>query len=448
MNKNSKTELMKLKKLACFIFCYIAFTGAVMAQNAPLLTLREAVEIALKNNYNIKLAQNYNTISQNNVTVGNAGFLPVVTGGLTQNNSIQHIQQTRSDGTVNTIPSAKNSNLSFGPSLNWTLFDGFAMFANYEELKQLKQLSDISMRDTITSTTASVILTYYDLVNQYEQIKAQKGAIAISRTQLGYANDKFSVGTVSRLDVLNAQVNYNTDTAAFLTLNRQFRSSKIRLNQLLVRDLQTNFSVADTLVVDENLTLGTILTSAQTQNPAILSSEINRRIAEINFKQVQATRYPVVGVVGGYTWANSKTPAGFTQVQDSHGLNYGLTASVNIFNGFNQSRRERNAKIQIDNAGIDMKQTRLVVEAQINNLYVSYLSDLDLMKLGQSNVQIARRNLDISLDKYKLGSITPLEIREAQRNYLDAQATFFAAQYQAKVAEITLKQITNNINIQ
>ncbi|MBC7399997.1 MAG: TolC family protein [Mucilaginibacter sp.] len=440
---------MKLKKLACLLCCYIAVIATVKAQTTPpLLTLREAVEIALKNNYNIVLAKNNNAVAQNNVTIGNAGFLPVVTGSLSQNNSRQHIVQTKSDGTSVTIPSAKNSSLSYGPALNWTIFDGFAMFANYDQLKQLNELSAVTTHDTVLSTTGDVILTYYDLINQYEQMKAQLGVMAISRTQLRYANDKFSVGTVSKLDVLNAQVSLNTDTAAYLKLQQQFKSSKIKLNQLMARDLQTDFTVADTIIVDNNMRLGDVISSAQTQNPAIISAQINKRIADINLKQVQATRYPTVGVLSGYTWSNNKTPAGFTQVQTTRGLNYGLTASINIFDGFNQTRKERNAKIQIDNAIVDVKQARLNVEAQISSLYVSYLSGLDLVKLGQSNVAIAKRNLEISLDKYKIGTITPLEIREAQRNYLDAQSTFFAAQYQSKVAEITLKQITNNLNIQ
>jgi outer membrane protein len=439
---------MKFSKIVCLLFLCTAFSLAGRAQKAPLLTLKDAVEIALKNNYNIKLAQNNNAIAKNNVTPGNAGILPQVSANLTTNNSKQTITQTRSDGSVNNLNGISNSNVSYGPSLNWTIFDGFAMFANYDQLKQLNQLSDVRLRDTIQSTMANVISTYYDLINQNEQIKAQKGAIAISRTQYRIANDKFTVGRASRLDVLNAQVNLNTDTAALLTKLQQFKSNKIHLNQLLIRDLQTDFTVADTIIVDESLKLGDIINNAQTQNPAILSAEINRRLADINLRQVRATRYPTLSVGTGYTWTNSKTPAGFTQKQDAHGLNYGLTASINIFDGFNQWRKERNAKLQIDNAGIDAKQTRLDVEAQISNLYVSYLSGLDLVKLGQSNVEISRKNLEISLEKYKLGNITPLEIREAQRNYLDAQSTFFAAQYQSKLAEITLKQITNSINIQ
>jgi len=438
---------MKLIKIACLLFLYLSLSVMCRAQNAPLLTLREAVEIALKNNYDIKLAQNNNAIATNDVTPGNAGMLPVVTGDFSTNNSRQHVTQTRSDGTVNNIPNARNSNVSYGPNLNWTIFDGFAMFANYDELKNIKQLSDMMLRDTILNTTVNVISTYYDLINQAEQIKAQKGAIVISRTQLQYANDKFNVGRASKLDVLNAQVNLNTDTATLLQDIQQFKAGKIRLNQLLIRDLQTDFSVSDTIIVDESLKLADIINNAQTQNPAILSAEINKRLSEINLRQIKATRYPQIGVNGGYAWTHSKTPAGFTRMQDLHGINYGITASINIFDGLNQWRKERNAKLQIDNAEIDSKQTKLDVEAQINNLFVSYLSGLDLVKLGQSNVTIAKRNLEISLDKYKLGNITPLEIREAQRNYLDAQSKFFAAQYQSKLAEITLKQITNTINI-
>ncbi|RFZ81815.1 TolC family protein [Mucilaginibacter terrenus] len=427
--------------LGCFVFVNAS------AQDAPLLTLKDAIDTALRNNYNIKLSQNNATIAGNNVTLGNAGFLPLVTGDYATNYSRQTVKQTRSDGTVNNLR-ANNSNSNYGVNLNWTIFDGFAMFANYDQLKQLDQLGDIRLRDTIQSTVAGVINTYYNLISQNEQIKALRGAIEISRTQLRYSNDKFQVGRVSRLDVYNAQVNLNTDTAALISQLQSFRQTKVQMNQLLVRNLQTDFSVGDTIVVDRALVLGDIIAKAQTQNPAILSSQINKRLADINLRQVRSARFPVVGVTSGYTFGRSTTPAGFTLQQNTHGLNYGLTASINIFDGFNQWRRERNAKLQIDNAQLSYKRTMLDVEAQISNFYVAYLSGLDLIKVGQSNVELSRKNLQITLDKYRLGNITPLEVREAQRNYLDAQSTFFNAQYQAKMAEVTLKQITNSINIQ
>lgn len=438
---------MNIKKIICLIFCATAFTVMVKAQNAPLLTLKDAVEIALQNNYNIKLSQNNAAIASNNVTLGNAGFLPLVTGDATLNKSNQKIKQTRNDGTVNNL-TANNSNNNYGVNLNWTIFDGFAMFANYDMLKELDKLGALRLQDTIQNTVANVITTFYSLISQNEQIKALRGAIDISRTQLRYSNDKFTVGRVSKLDVYNAQVNLNTDTANLITQLQQFKTTKIQLNQLLVRDLQTDFSVGDTIVVNSNLVLGDILAKAQAQNADILASQINKRLAEINLRQVKSARYPVIGLTSGYTFSNSKTPAGFTLSQNAHGLAYGLTASINIFDGLNQWRRERNAKLQIANADINTKQIRLDVEAQISNFYVAYLSGLDLVRIGQSSVELARKNLEISLEKYKIGNITQLEIREAQRNYLDAQSKFFSAQYQSKMAEVTLQQITNSINIQ
>jgi outer membrane protein len=437
---------MTIKKIICLIFC-VATCVAAKAQDTSLLTLKDAVQIALKNNYNIQLSQNNKTIAANNVTLGNAGFLPVVTGDAALNASNQKIKQTRSDGTVNNL-TANNSNNNYGVNLNWTIFDGFNMFANYDMLKQQDKLGAIRLQDTIQSTVANVINTYYNLISQNEQIKALRGAIDISRTQLRYSNDKFAVGRVSKLDVYNAQVNLNTDTSNLVIQLQQFKTTKIQLNQLLVRDLQTDFTVGDTIVVNNTLVLGDIITKAQTQNPSILAAQINKRLAEISLRQVKSTRYPVIGVNSGYMFTNSKTPAGFTLSQNAHGISYGLTASINIFDGLNQWRRERNAKLQIDNADITAKQTRLDVEAQISNFYVAYLSGLDLIKIGQSSVELAKKNLEISLEKYKIGNITQLEIREAQRNYLDAQSKFFSAQYQSKMAEVTLQQITNTINIQ
>lgn len=443
---------MKMKISFCTLIACLVFAANLHAQDVPgqpMLTLRQAIEIALKNNYSIQLSQNNSAIAKNNVTLGNARVLPTVTGNVSSSNSLQNTTQTRTDSTITRINNANNTGLSYGVNLNWTVFDGFGMFANYDALKQRSALGQVLLRDTVQATLANVLTSYYDLVNQNEQIKALKAAIDISRTQLRYANDKFQVGRVSRLDVLNAQVNYNTDTASLITQKQQYKAAQIRLNQLLVRDLQTGFNVADTIIVDQNIKLGDVLTNAQSQNPMILASEINKRLAEINLRQVQATRYPQISVTTGYSGSSNNTPANLvTRRTQLSGLTYGIAGTINIFDGFNQWRKERNAKLQINNAGISVNQTKLDINAQINTLYSSYLSGLDLISLGQSNVAIAKRNLDISLEKYRIGNITPLEIRVAQQNYVNAQVTFFNAQYQSKIAEITLKQITATVDIQ
>jgi len=436
-----------MKFLPVLLLCLFFSVTSIFAQNAPLLTLEDAVSIALKNNYDIRLAKNNTVIAAANVTLGNAGYLPVLGASVTTNSSVLDINQTRSDGTTNKLNKLHNSSSSYGPVLNWTIFDGFAMFANYDQLKQLNKLSQVQERDTIQSTLVSVISTYYNLVYQNQEIISLKGAIEISRTQLHYASDKYSVGRASKLDVLNAQVNFNTDTANFLIQIQQFKTTKISMNRLLARKLTEDFSVPDTIQNQNQLILSDIMAKARTANLSVLISQIDKRLAEISLRQVRSTRYPALGLSSGYAFSNSKTPAGFTRTQYAKGLNYGLTASVNIFGGFNQLRRERVAKLQINSADIQISKTQQQVEAQINALYINYLSGLDLIRLEQSNVEIAKKNLGISLDKYRLGNITPLEVREAQRNYLDAQTRFYNDQYQTKLAEVSLKEITGSINL-
>lgn len=436
-----------MKRLGALLLFILSAAGLCAQQAPPKLTLQEAVELALQNNFNIKLSQNNAAIAKNNVSVGNAGMLPFVTADVTSANSIQTTRQTRADGTVNNITNARNTGITYGVNLDWTIFDGFAMFANYDRLKELNKLGELGLRDTVQSMVANVITTYYNLISQDAQIRALNGVLATSRTQARYANDKYQVGAASRLELNTALVNANLDTANLINQIQQFRYTKIQLNQLLMRDVQTEFVVADTIIVDENLKLADIINEAQTQNPTILAGQINKRLAEINLRQVKATRYPQIAVTSGYTISDSRNPAGFARVQNARGFNYGVTASLNIFDGFNQWRRERNAKLQIQNAELNYKRTQQEIEATISNFFISYASGLELIKIGQANKDLAKRNLELSLEKYRLGNITPLEIREAQRAYLDAQSRFSAAQYQSKLAEITLKQLTNRIDI-
>jgi outer membrane protein len=444
---------MKVYKILCLVVSCLASILSVHGQdnkvpNAPVLTLKDAIEIALQNNYDIRISKNTAAIAQNEVTLGNAGILPSVSANYTIANSVQSTTQTRSDNTVNRISGANNTGRNYGVNLNWTIFDGFNMFATYEEFKQRDKLGQVRLLDTVQRTVANIIGTYYDLVNQQKQIKGLQGVIDISRKQLRYATDRFEAGRVARLDVYNAQVALNTDTATLISQQQTFKASKIELNRVMARDPQTEFNISDTILVDDKLILANVINQAQTQNPTILSAAINQQLSLINLKQIRSTRYPQLSLNTGYVWSNSTNPAGFARVQQANGLNYGVVASINIFDGFNQWRRERNAKLQVENAKLNTAQTRLDIEAQIGNLYSSYLSGLQLIKVGQSNVDLARKSLEISLEKYRIGTITPLEIREAQRNYLNAISVFYNAEFQSKLAETTLKQVTGTINIE
>ncbi|KVV15193.1 TolC family protein [Flavobacterium sp. TAB 87] len=432
------------KNIFCLFFAFLCTVASVNAQE--LLTIEDAVKIALDNNFEIKIASNNLQISENNNTIGNAGMLPIAKASVVDNNSIENTSQTRQDGTSIALDNAKNNNLNYGVGLDWTVFDGLRMFARAEQLEELKKLGKNELKRTVLLKIGQVNLNYYDLVQQQQQLTAIDSSISISKERLQLAKNRFSIGKASKLEVLNAQVDLNTDQVALLRQKETYQNTKILLNQILARDANTPFTVVDALKVNAQLKYDELLNLSQKQNPALQAQIINNRIAELQLKQVKGNRYPILTLNSGYNFADSKSSLGFTSQANSKGLNYGFTASMTIFDGFNQNRNEKNAKIEVDNALISLEQQNQFLIAQLAINYQTYLTNIDLISLEANNEAIARQNLDITMDKFKIGTITTLEFRTAQLNHVNAKLRYSNAQFQAKLSEIALKELTGTIN--
>lgn len=422
------------------LFC-IAKTNA-----QEVLTLENAVKIALENNYEIKIAANNLTIQKTNVAIGNAGMLPTVTANVIDNNSIQNSSQIRQDATVTELDNAKNNNLTYGVGLDWTVFDGLRMFARLNQLKELQKLGEAQLKLTIITRISDVNAAYYDLVQQQQQLAALDTTIVISDQRLTLAQNRFTIGKASKLEVLNAQVDLNTDQVALLRQKELYANSKILLNQLLARDVTTNFKVIDELEVDALLLLRELTVLAEKQNPQLEAQIINKRIAELELKQIKAGRYPTLRMNTGYNFSESQSSLGFVAQSQSRGLNYGFSASLNIFDGFAQNRNEKIAKIQIENSNLNIDQQNLALRSQLSSSYQTYLTNLELIALEERNESIAKQNLNITLDKFRIGTITTLEFRTAQLNYVNAKVRYSNAQFQGKLSEIALRELAGNLN--
>lgn len=435
---------MKAKIIVTSLVLLLFCTTKISAQE--VLTIEDAMKIALENNFEIKIAKNSLKISETNVTVGNAGMLPRATASVTDNNSVTNSSQTRQDGTTTSLRNAKNNSLAYGVSLGWTVFDGMKMFAKLDQLKELQKLGDSEMKRVILVKIGQVNSAYFDLVQQQQQLSALDTTIVISKQRLTLAQNRFSIGKASKLEVLNAQVDLNSDQVALLRQKESYANAKILLNQYLARDPKINFTVTNVVAVDNKLVLVDLIELAHKQNPALESQIINKRIAELQLKQVKADRYPVVNLTSGYNFNESQSSLGFTSQNSSKGFNYGFNATLNVFDGFNQHRNEKVAKLQIENSQIAIEQQNMILDTQLSTAFQTYLTNLELIGLEEDNVTIAKQNLDITLDKFRIGTITTLDFRTAQLNYVNAKVRYSNAQFQAKLSEIALKELAGNIN--
>lgn len=429
------------------IISLVLFCICITKTNAQeVLTIEDAIRIALENNFEIKIAKNNLKISETNVAIGNAGMLPSATASVTDNNSIQNSSQTRQDGTTTSLDNAKNNNLSYGVSLDWTIFDGMKMFAKYDQLKEFQNMSDAQMKLTILNKVSNVNTVYYDLIQEQQKLADLDSTIVISQKRLEFIKNRYTIGKNSKLDVLNAQVDLNTDLGNLVKEKQVYANAKTLLNQILARDLKKDFVVTSGINVDRQLKLDELMTLAEKQNPELVMQIINTKIAELDLKQIKGERYPIVRLTSGYNFSESQSSLGFTSQASSRGLNYGFTASLNLFDGNLQNRNEKIAKMQIDNSKLAVDQQLIQLRSNVIIAYQLYLTNLDLITLEENNTAIAKQNIEITAEKFKIGTITSVEFRAAQLNYINSRIRLSTAQYQAKLSEITLRELAGNLN--
>lgn len=430
-----------LATLSSVLVCF----ASIHAQE--MLSVQDAIKIALENNYQIRTAKNDLAIDSLGATVGRAGILPQLGANVNDNNSIQKLSQVRSDGTQLERDNVRNSSFNYGVSMQWTVFDGLRMFANYEQLKETKNLGEAELKQAILSTVGEVLITYYDLVQQQQQLQALDSTLTISKQRVELAQNRFTIGKASKLEVLNAQVDLNTDQTLMQRQQELHKNTKIRLNEQLARDLKIDFKVIPEIFVDQNLTLEELEALVAKENPQLQAEKINKRISELELKQIKAARYPTIFVSTGYNIGSSESGLGFATSSESRGINYGFGASLNLFDGFNQNRNEKMGKVALENAEIAIAQQEQALASLVNSTYQTYLTNISLIGLEAKNEAIAKENLEITVEKYRIGIIPTIEFRTAQLNYINAQVRLSNAKFQAKVSEIVLKQLAGNLQL-
>ncbi|MDR1153880.1 MAG: TolC family protein [Bacteroidales bacterium] len=423
-----------------FAFCTHSF-----AQQAPPFSMLDAVTEGLENNYSILLARNSEQVSSNNATIGNAGMLPSVTLNGTLNKGIANSKQTFINGTVQDKTGARSTNWNGNVALDWTVFDGLAMFANYNRLKELEMMGRENLQASIQQTIASIMNVYFDIVSRQQELEATERILRISRLRTRSARDRFLGGKVSKVDLLSAQVDYNADTASYIQQTEGLKNAKIELNKLLAREITADFSASDSISIDQTLRYGKIHDMALAENPDVVLSRMSVNAAAFSLKATQGSRYPKVRLTSNYTLVKSLSATGQVEENNSKTFNYGATLSMPLFNGWNINREIRNAKLDKEAADIRYEQIQKDIEAQVATAYSTYEVNRKLAAFEAANLTLAAENLDISMDRYRLGAISAVELRDVQRSFISATNRLIVATYNAKIAETALKLLTGEV---
>lgn len=440
-----------MKRNIFFVLVIISVT--VSAQR--MLTLEEAIAIALKNNYAIQLSKNDSMVAQLNNSYRNAAFYPTLnaTTGITFNNNDQ--LQKFSDGTTRERNGVKSSNIQAALSLNWTLFDGMKMFATRDKVAEFVKLGELGIKNQVVNTVAEVINTYYNIVRLKQQVKAVDEQISINEERVKLAEYKLDIGVGAKPDVLQSKVDLNAQKALKLEQMTAIEQQKEILNQLLNAKMNaadspsTFFEVSDSIPINTALSLGDIQSGIETTNPLLLLNKKNLDIARLTLKEHLAERYPTVGFASNYNFTKADNKAVVNPFQPlfsrNKGFNYGFTASIPIFNRFNVKRQIQQAKLDISYQQLVYDNQQSLLNLSVINAFKDYEQQKKALALEEENIILARENVNIVLQVYKLNSTTLIQLKEAQLSLQQAYNRLIAARYNAKLAETELMRLKGEL---
>jgi outer membrane protein TolC len=430
----------------CLIALFTFFYSSVSAQK--LLSLEESIQLGLQNHYSIQISKKREQQALNDNTPGNAGFLPTITGTLNKNYTISGLDQEFFGGLrAPLVQSGVNSNsANGGVAMVWTLYDGKGMFILRDRFKELQNLGAKQTETAIENLISLISSSYYDLIRQNLRVNNFKKGLEISNDRLKLAKDRYEVGQGSKVDYYSAQVDYNEDKALLIAQEQSYLNTKISYNTLLVRNHQEEFNVDSKIDLLPKLNLPELKEFALKQNPTLISALLTKKITDLDTKNIQSLQMPQIDLLAGYNMSQVNNGAGFgVQRGSSDVLNYGLRATINIFDGYNQKRRVQNAKINAEIAQLQIDDLKNVLNATLEKAFVTYENALNLISLETENYAIAKQNIDIAFDRFKVGIATSYELREVQRNAVSAETRLIETKFAAKAAEIELIRLSGNL---
>lgn len=432
------------------LFGLLILPAIATAQTPPApdtLRLDAAVERALAENPEARIARREVEIAENNHSVGNAGFLPTLSGRADYTETIANSEQTFLSGETQNTDGARSTRSGAGAEARWTVFDGLRPFAAYDRLEAERDRQRAATEEQLSVLAADVIDGYYNVARLQQQRAVLREAVSISRERLRIARVRKEVGSASDLQVRQAQVDLNADSARVLRQEVELANAKSRLNELLGRseDVSTRYAVSATIKVDETLDYTALRDTAVQESPALAQVRDALRAARAEQREVRSDFFPQIDLTTGVNYSQLDSESGFVQQSNTADITYGVSLTFDLFDGFNRWRRQQNAEIRTTNAQFAVEDVQSQLVTALTSAYERCRNRLRLVELERQNRAAVQANVDVALKRFELGTITSIELREVQEQFIEAESRLLSAQYEAKQAEVELLRLSGQI---
>jgi outer membrane protein TolC len=410
-----------------------------------VLTVDDAIKIALKNNFDILVARNDANIAKVNNTAGNAGMLPTVAITGTGNYGVSNIETKTPPNTVTDYIALTSSTLSAGAQLSWNLFDGGKMFVTKNKLNEIQSLGEIQYKDMVMQTLSNVIAAYYDVVRQKQQLSSINEALNFNKDRVTIAQAGFNAGSMLKSDLLQAKIDLNVITES--AINQQFTIDAAfkTLNQLLSKKADEIVQISDSIPLNYSPDKDGLIKKINESNASILSFQKQIDIAQLTLKENRSLYLPTLNFKAGYYASQTVNSVGSTLKSSYIGPEVGGTLVIPVYNAGETKRKVNVAKIQVESAGFDLQNIKLQVSTELLNMLTEFENQQKLLKIETENNELAKENIRISIERLKHGQATSLEVHQAQQDYVESCTRLINFRFNLKIGETKLKQLVSEL---
>lgn len=423
-----------------FLLFWLIIT-TLFGQSQGLLTIEDAISIALKNNYDIMIARNEADIAKLNNTLGNAGMLPSAGISASNNYAINNVNQKTSSGVETSASNAHSNTLSAGAFVNWNLFDGGKMFIAKNRLKEIQVLGELQYKERVAQTVFNVIAAYYDITRQLQQLNSLTEVVNYNTERVKILSASYESGLIAKNSLLQAKIDLNVYSANVINQKSNIIATYRILNLLLCRDANTAFTVSDSIPTNYELNKEELIRTLFSKNISILSMQKEIDISKLGLKEYNSQFLPRLSFNGGYNFYESNNSFGNLMTNRLTGPQLIGTLSIPLYQSGNARRQLNVAKLQLKSSEYNLESSKIEINIQLQNAITEYENQLQLLTIEKENAELTRENLEITMERLRLGQTTALEVRQAQESFVASQTRLINLKYNLKIAETKLKQL-------
>lgn len=452
-----------MRKGILLLFIGLFLSVSLHAQDVQKITLQEAIDIALENNYQLKQASNDLALTNKQLTGEKLDFAPSISGGVSGFNDVGRQFIPGTGNFANTTVRGVNSRLN----LDMNIFSGFE---NINSLRstQFDQRSNEEnqqwVKENIIFDTAS---NYLQVLLDQELLSIARENLQSSQQQLKQVQAQVEVGSRPTVDLYDQQSTVASNELTVTNRENNLKLSRLRLIRSMQVDPRKEYEfvtpeINPDQINTEEYNVQKLIDTALENRSDLQREQYNIQSLQYQLQATKGSLYPSLSfsasISSGYNDQNINRNTGelFSFQDQFWDLNVnkslGLSLNIPIFSGFDRRLNVQSQEINYKNAKLSLENTRLQVIQEVNQAYNDYESIIKEMESTQKALQAAERTYETQKQRYEVGAGTLIELSQANAQYVQAQADYTNAVYnyvfQKKILDYYIGKLDKNVQLQ